>query len=123
MALVLHDTLRRERLAFEPLEPGRVRMYTCRPTVHDYAHIGNLRTFLFEDLLRRVLEARGYDVKQVMNLTDVDDKIIDKARAAGVPIEWHVRPGLGHGIDPEGLMLAAGFLQWAFENGPPGARS
>ena len=91
MALALHDTLRRERLAFEPLEPGRVRMYTCGPTVHDYAHIGNLRTFLFEDLLRRVLEARGYDVTQVMNLTDVDDKIIDKARAAGVPIAEFTR--------------------------------
>ena len=86
MALALFDTLRRERVAFEPLEPGRVRMYTCGPTVHDYAHIGNLRTFLFEDLLRRVLEARGYRVTQVMNLTDVDDKIIAKARDAGVSI-------------------------------------
>ncbi len=86
MALRFHDTLRREPVEFEPLDPGRVRMYTCGPTVHDFAHIGNLRTFLFEDLLRRVLKARGYEVEQVMNLTDVDDKIIAKAKAAGVSI-------------------------------------
>ena len=91
MALALYDTLRRERVTFEPLEPGRARMYTCGPTVHDFAHIGNLRTFLFEDLLRRVLEARGYDVTQVMNLTDVDDKIIQKARAAGETIAEFTR--------------------------------
>ncbi len=84
--LSFYDTLRRETVRFETLEEGRVGMYTCGPTVHDYAHIGNLRTFLFEDLLRRVLEARGYDVTQVMNLTDVDDKIIAKAKARGVPI-------------------------------------
>ncbi|MEJ2151382.1 MAG: cysteine--tRNA ligase [Gemmatimonadota bacterium] len=86
MALVLYDTMSRERVPFESREAGRVGMYTCGPTVHDYAHIGNLRTFLFEDLLRRVLEARGYAVTQVMNLTDVDDKIIAKARAAGESI-------------------------------------
>lgn len=86
MALVLYDTLRRAAVPFEPLDAPRVRMYTCGPTVHDYAHIGNLRTFLFEDLLRRVLESRGLDVKQVMNLTDVDDRIIEKATAAGTTI-------------------------------------
>jgi cysteinyl-tRNA synthetase len=86
MALAFYDTLRREVVPFEPLVPGEVRMYTCGPTVHDFAHIGNLRTFLFEDLLRRVLEARGYRVTQVMNLTDVDDKIIEKARARGETI-------------------------------------
>jgi cysteinyl-tRNA synthetase len=84
--LAFYDTLRRETVPFEPLEAGRARIYTCGPTVHDYAHIGNLRTFLFEDLLRRVLEARGYAVTQVMNLTDVDDKIIAKAGERGVPI-------------------------------------
>ncbi|CAN5305349.1 cysteine--tRNA ligase [soil metagenome] len=84
--LTLFDTLRREPVEFAPLEPGRVRMYTCGPTVHDFAHIGNMRTFLFEDLLRRVLHARGFEVKQVMNLTDVDDKIIARSRAAGQPI-------------------------------------
>ncbi|HUP02301.1 MAG TPA: cysteine--tRNA ligase [Gemmatimonadota bacterium] len=84
--LTFYDTLRREPVAFAPLEPGRVRIYTCGPTVHDFPHIGNLRTFLFEDLLRRVLEVRGFAVTQVMNLTDVDDKIITKARAGGVTI-------------------------------------
>jgi cysteinyl-tRNA synthetase len=91
VTLALYDTLRRKRVAFEPLEPGRVRMYTCGPTVHDYAHIGNLRTFLFEDMLRRVLAARGYRVTQVMNLTDVDDKIIKKAREAGETIADYTR--------------------------------
>ena len=91
MALALYDTLRREQVAFEPLEPEHVRMYTCGPTVHDYAHIGNLRTFLFEDMLRRVLEGRGYRVTQVMNLTDVDDKIIAKAQAAGESIADYTR--------------------------------
>jgi cysteinyl-tRNA synthetase len=91
VSLAFYDTLRREQVAFEPLAPGRVRMYTCGPTVHDYAHIGNLRTFLFEDLLRRVLEARGFQVTQVMNLTDVDDKIIAKAQAAGVTIADYTR--------------------------------
>ena len=91
MALAFYDTLRRELVTFEPLEPGHVRMYTCGPTVHDYAHIGNLRTFLFEDMLRRVLEARDYRVTQVMNLTDVDDKIIAKAQAAGESIAEYTR--------------------------------
>jgi cysteinyl-tRNA synthetase len=86
LPLAFYDTLRREIVPFEPLVPGEVRMYTCGPTVHDFAHIGNLRTFLFEDLLRRVLAARGYRVTQVMNLTDVDDKIIEKARARGETI-------------------------------------
>ncbi|MDX1624242.1 MAG: cysteine--tRNA ligase [Gemmatimonadota bacterium] len=86
MALELYDTMRRETVPFSPLEPGVVRLYTCGPTVHDFAHIGNLRTFVQEDLLRRVLEARGYDVVQVMNITDVDDKIIRKAKTAGVSI-------------------------------------
>jgi cysteinyl-tRNA synthetase len=87
MALAFYDTLRREIVPFEPLVPGEVRMYTCGPTVHDFAHIGNLRTFLFEDLLRRVLVARGYRVTQVMNLTDVDDKIIERGNREGVPSE------------------------------------
>ena len=84
--LAFYDTLRRETVPFEPLEPGRIRIYTCGPTVHDYAHIGNFRTFLFEDLLRRVLRSRGHEVTQVMNITDVDDNIIAKARTAGESI-------------------------------------
>ncbi len=77
---------------FTPLRPGRVGMYTCGPTVHDRAQIGNLRTFLAEDLLRRQLEYQGLEVTQVMNITDVDDKIIVKARAAGQSLEEFTAP-------------------------------
>jgi cysteinyl-tRNA synthetase len=71
---------------FIPLVKGEVRAYTCGPTVYDFAHIGNFRTFVFQDVLRRYLKSRGYRVIQVMNLTDVDDRIIQKAAAAGVSI-------------------------------------
>jgi cysteinyl-tRNA synthetase len=70
------NTLTRRKEKFTPIEPEKVRMYTCGPTVYDYAHIGNFRAFLFEDLLKRWLEYRGYTVTHVMNLTDVDDKTI-----------------------------------------------
>jgi cysteinyl-tRNA synthetase len=91
MALRLYNTLTREIEPFQPLQPGRVSLYTCGPTVYNYAHIGNFRTFLFEDLLRRWLEASGYDVFQVMNLTDVDDRTINAAREKKVPLRQHVQ--------------------------------
>ena len=69
-----------------PLKPGEVTMYTCGPTVYDYAHIGNFRTFLFQDILRRFLKLRGFRLTHVMNLTDVDDRIIANAAAQGVGI-------------------------------------
>jgi cysteinyl-tRNA synthetase len=72
---------------FEPLEPGHVRMYTCGPTVYAPAHVGNFRSFVFADLVRRALLFRGWRVTWVMNITDVDDKIIRDAGAAGIPIE------------------------------------
>ena len=68
---------------FKPLRKGEVTFYTCGPTVYDYAHIGNFRTFVFEDLLRRFLEYKGYKVKHVMNITDVDDKTIAGAKREG----------------------------------------
>src|SRR3990172_6122045 len=71
MKLRLFDTYTRSVRDFEPLKPGEVGMYTCGPTVYDYAHIGNLRTYIFEDILRRTLEINGYRVKHVMNITDV----------------------------------------------------
>ena len=82
MALQLFNTLTRTVEKFIPLEPqGRhVGMYCCGPTVHDFAHIGNFRTFVFADLLRRYLEFRGFDVKHVMNITDVEDKIIKRVQ-------------------------------------------
>ena len=71
MTVTLYNTRTRSKDPFEPLEPGKVGLYTCGPTVYDFAHIGNLRTYVFEDILRRVLEAAGYDVRHVMNVTDV----------------------------------------------------
>jgi cysteinyl-tRNA synthetase len=81
-----HNTLTNRTEPFNPLHAGEVRMYTCGPTVYDFAHIGNFRTFVFQDILRRFLILRGFRMKQVMNLTDVDDRIIQKAAAAGVDI-------------------------------------
>ncbi len=82
----LHNTLSGKVEAFVPLRAGEVKMYTCGPTVYDYAHIGNYRTFVFQDILRRFLKLRGFKLDHVMNLTDVDDRIIAKAAAAGVSI-------------------------------------
>src|SRR6202789_2471835 len=81
-----HNTLSNRLEALAPLHPGEVRIYTCGPTVYDFAHIGNFRTFVFQDILRRFLLSRGLRVMQVMNLTDVDDRIIQKAEEAGVSI-------------------------------------
>src|SRR6202165_1630232 len=81
-----HNTMSGETEPFVPLAPGEVRSYTCGPTVYDFAHIGNFRTFVFQDVLRRYLKLRGFRVIQVMNLTDVDDRIIQKSAAAGVSI-------------------------------------
>jgi cysteinyl-tRNA synthetase len=88
MAREIHllNTLTRRVQTLEPLESEHVRMYTCGPTVYNYPHIGNLRTFLFEDVLRRTLKAFGYRVTQVMNLTDIDDKTIKGAAAEGITL-------------------------------------
>jgi len=82
----LHNTLSGKTESFVPQKAGEVRMYTCGPTVYDYAHIGNYRTFVFQDILRRFLKLRGFKMNHVMNLTDVDDRIIAKAAAAGESI-------------------------------------
>src|SRR5438477_9491115 len=74
--LKLHNTLTNRVEEFHPLDDNQVRMYCCGPTVHNFAHIGNFRTFVFADLLRRYLEFRGYQVQHAMNITDVEDKII-----------------------------------------------
>jgi cysteinyl-tRNA synthetase len=81
-----HNTLGGKIEAFVPQKSNEVRMYTCGPTVYDYAHIGNYRTFVFQDILRRFLRLRGFKMNHVMNLTDVDDRIIANAAAAGVSI-------------------------------------
>ena len=92
MALRLYNTLSRKVEPFEPLAPPRVTIYTCGPTVWNYAHIGNFRTFLTQDLLRRYLEYLGCEVVQIMNITDVDDRIIAEADRAGVPVTEHTAP-------------------------------
>ncbi|MBF6612448.1 MAG: cysteine--tRNA ligase [Chloroflexi bacterium] len=91
--LLIYNTLTRKKDLFVPLKPGEVGMYTCGPTVYNYAHIGNLRTYVFEDVLRRVLLYDGFDVKHVMNITDVghlssdadegEDKMIKAMRREG----------------------------------------
>ncbi|MCB2198087.1 cysteine--tRNA ligase [bacterium] len=86
MSLVFHDTYKRAKMPFEPLEDGKVKMYNCGPTVYDTAHIGNLRAYVFADLLRRWLEAKGYEVTQVQNITDVDDKTIRRSREEGLTL-------------------------------------
>jgi cysteinyl-tRNA synthetase len=92
MSIRLFNTLTREIEEFQPLDPARVRMYTCGPTVYDFAHIGNFRAYIFEDLLQRHLESRGYRIERVMNLTDVDDKTIRGCRAAGIALSEFTRP-------------------------------
>ena len=83
------NTLTRRKETFIPIEEGKVGMYTCGPTVYDYAHIGNFRAFLFEDLLKRWLEYRGFKVTHVMNLTDVDDKTIKGSQKQRIPLEQY----------------------------------
>jgi cysteinyl-tRNA synthetase len=92
VSLNLYNTLTRSIERFEPLQPPKVTLYTCGPTIYNFAHIGNFRTFLFEDLLRRWLEVSGYEVFHIMNLTDVDDRTIAAARKGGVSLREHVEP-------------------------------
>ncbi len=93
MTLQLHDTMSRELVAVEPIERGHVRMYTCGPTVWNRVHIGNFRTFIFEDILRRWLERRfPKAVTHVMNLTDVDDRIIKNAVEHGHSLDEETAP-------------------------------
>ena len=86
MALRLFNTLSGKLEEFQPLEPGRVRMYACGPTVYDYGHIGNFRTFIFVDILARFLRQSGYQLQDVMNITDVDDRIIENSAKLGVTV-------------------------------------
>ena len=88
----LYDSLHRELRRFEPGNPSRVTVYGCGPTVYDYAHIGNFRTFVVYDLLHRHLRRRGHGVEFVVNFTDVDDKTIDGAAAAGRSLSEHTGP-------------------------------
>ncbi len=80
------NTLSRQLEDFEPIDEGRARLYTCGPTIYDFPHIGNYRTFLFEDVLRRTLKLFGFEVTQVQNLTDVDDRTIQRANESGLTL-------------------------------------
>jgi len=91
MALSFFNTLSRSKETFVPMTEGEAKMYTCGPTVYNFAHIGNFRAYVFEDFLRRALKYRGFNVTQVMNLTDVDDKTIRDSRAEGVPLDTFTR--------------------------------
>ncbi len=86
-SICFFNTLTRRKEKFVPIKPGKVLLYTCGPTVYDYAHIGNFRAFVFEDLLKRWLEYHNYKVMHVMNLTDVDDKTIRGSQKKQIPLE------------------------------------
>ncbi|MFC5653002.1 cysteine--tRNA ligase [Paenibacillus solisilvae] len=86
MSLRIYNTMSREKEVFESLEPGKVKMYVCGPTVYDYIHIGNARPVIFFDVVRRYLESTGYEVRYVVNFTDVDDKLIRKAEQLNVTV-------------------------------------
>jgi cysteinyl-tRNA synthetase len=92
VTLRLHNTLTGTKDEFHPLTPGQVGMYTCGPTVWNFAHVGNLRAFLFYDLVRRHMQVSGYHLTHVMNLTDIDDRILDQAMQAAVTIGEYVKP-------------------------------
>lgn len=86
MTLHIHNTLSGKKEEFKPLKPGAVSMYHCGPTVYDRVHIGNIRTFVMNDIIRRVFEYEGYKVTQVMNITDVDDKTIRRSQEEKKPL-------------------------------------
>src|ERR1700739_1684816 len=89
MSLRLFNPLSGKIADFHPIDDKRVRMYACGPTVYDYGHIGNFRTFIAVDLLYRFLRQSGYDVRYVMNITDVDDKIIRNSARDGVSVKQY----------------------------------
>lgn len=91
MDIQLFDTMARKKRKFTPIRERVAKMYTCGPTVYNFAHIGNFRAYLFEDILRRTLEYCGYNVIQVMNLTDVDDKTIRDSKTAGIPLKEYTK--------------------------------
>lgn len=91
MGLKLYNTLTRKKEIFKPIESGKVGLYTCGPTAYDFAHIGNFRTYIFEDLLRKYLEYKGFKVIQVMNITDIDDKTIKGSRESGIPLAQYTK--------------------------------
>jgi len=109
MSIRLYNTLTRRKDRFEPIEPPRVRLYTCGPTVYNYAHIGNLRTYVFEDVLKRALRACGYEVHHVMNVTDVGHLVSDAD-------EGEDKMALGAAREGKSVWEIAEFYWRAFRN-------
>jgi cysteinyl-tRNA synthetase len=87
MAIKVYNTLAKKKTEFKPIEPGKITIYMCGPTVYDYFHIGNARSFIMSDIIRRYFEYKGFDVKFIMNITDIDDKIIKRANERNVKAE------------------------------------
>ena len=109
MSLQFYDTPNRTKRPFAPIESGKVRMYSCGPTVWDYSHIGNFRGFLFYDVLKRYLRHRGYQVEHVMNLTDVDDRIVQQVNDHDTTLDAYVQTyidGFYADIDALGIARA-----------------
>ena len=88
-----YNTMKRKKEEFIPLIEKKVSLYTCGPTVYDFAHIGNLRAFLFEDILRRFLEFLDFEVLHIMNITDIDDKTIRKSKEENCSLIDFTKPG------------------------------
>ena len=86
------NTMTGRKEVFTPIVPGEVKLYTCGPTVYDYAHVGNFRAYMFEDLLKRFLIFMGHKVTHIMNITDIDDKTIRGANARGVSLAEYTKP-------------------------------
>ena len=84
--ITLYNTLTRQKETFKPIEPGKVKMYVCGPTVYNYIHIGNARPAINYDVVRRYFEYRGYEVEYVSNFTDVDDKLIKRSHELNEPV-------------------------------------
>ena len=87
MQFFIYNSITRRKELFKPIHKGKVSMYTCGPTVYDFSHIGNFRTFIFQDLLKRWLIHLGYNVKHIMNITDVDDKTIKKSMQSNLSLK------------------------------------
>ena len=100
----IYNTMTRKKEEFVPIEPGKVKMYACGPTVYNYFHIGNARCFVVFDMLRRYLEYRGYNVRFVQNFTDVDDKMIKRANEEGITVAEVAEKYIGeYFVDAKGL--------------------
>ncbi len=131
--LYLYNTLKREKQEFIPVEEGKVKMYSCGPTVYNFFHIGNARPFIIFDTLRRYLEYKGYEVKFVQNFTDIDDKMINKANELGITVkeladqyidEYYtdakglgIRPATVHPRATENIESIINIIETLIENG------